>query len=144
MTEKLKKWLPVHLDDETLLVRSRQMAEKCREKREVEIEKAGKMKVYGERLKDLSGEISTLSQTIMTGKEHAEVECFERPNWTTKRVDIVRADTGEVVEERHMPPEDLQTEIPLTAAGHRVEDEGRIEAWGPKKLAEPPKEEENF
>jgi len=113
MTDKIKKWLPVTLDDETLLLRSRTMAEKCREKREVELQKANAMKVFGETLKDISGDISTLSQTIMSGKENREVECVERPDYNKKRIDIVRLDTGEVVSEKFMDPADLQVPVPL-------------------------------
>lgn len=114
------RWLPVKLTESELLDRGRKMAEVVRERSRTELEKANAMKTYGETLKELNGEVSTLSRVISTGEEHREVEVYENKDYAEKTIKIFRADTHELVSSRSMDSSELQEEIPLVDAAKQV------------------------
>ena len=113
LVKKTNKGLPVVLTKDVLIERAQTMSQRCKEKEEVEAEKARVMRDFGERLKQLTGEVARLSQIVSSGEEHQQVDCEEQKLMSDKLMRIVRLDTGEVVETRPLLERELQYELEL-------------------------------
>lgn len=109
MGKRFDRWLPVTLTENEILERSKALAETLQTKRRVENEKANEMRNYGEQLKDLAGEIAKLGQVVATGEESRSVNCEQRHN--EGRIEVVRLDTGEVIESREASGDELQNDL---------------------------------
>lgn len=118
---ELVRWLPVKLDRDTLLQRAQTMAQHQKEKSDIEADKARVTREFGEKLKAVCGELTRLSDIVRTSKEHCNVQCEEVKNFGSRRVRIVRKDTGEVVEEREMFNEEAQRSLDVDAEPSQVE-----------------------
>ena len=110
-TKTVTKWLPVALTESKILDRARTMSQRCKEKEELEAEKASVNRVFGERLKKLTGEVARLSNVVSTGLEDQSVECSEITSYLDRTCTIVREDTGEVVETRPLYESELQVAL---------------------------------
>lgn len=108
---RFEKWLPVKLSEHETLERARALSQRHKEKQELEAEKARVVRDYGERMKNLSGEISKLSEVVANGEEYRSVECEEQRQNSKKQFRIMRLDTDEVVEIRPMLESELQEEL---------------------------------
>lgn len=108
---RFEKWLPVKLTEHEVLERSRSLAQRHNEKRDLEAERARIVRDYGERLKNLAGEISRLSDIVASGQEHRNVECEEQRQDSRKQFRVVRLDTDEIVELRPMLESELQEDL---------------------------------
>jgi hypothetical protein len=76
------------------------------EKAELASEVTAKIKLAAKAARDIE-------EALREGKELREVKCIERFLWETHGVDVVREDTGEVIETRAMTSEERQPELPL-------------------------------
>lgn len=113
--ERLNKWLPVRLSPTQLLERATKAANLIKERADVEADKAARIREYGEKIKELAGEISRLSQIVASGSEFKNVECEVRRSYLEKRVITVREDTGEIVDDRKMFESEMQGDLPFPA-----------------------------
>lgn len=111
----LSKWLPVKLTRLEVAERGQTMAQRVKEKVELEAEKASVMRGFGEKLKAIGGEINRLSKIVADGEEYRNVDCEVIRSFIDKKVIITRKDTGEVIEERKMFQSEMQGEIPFPA-----------------------------
>lgn len=68
---------------------------------------------YKAKIEGHSNEIKRLSRIISSGIEYREVECEKQFDWAKGIVQIVRLDTGEVVDERPMKPEEEQRTLDM-------------------------------
>lgn len=100
--EVAERWLPVKLTDAEIIEKARLMSQRSKERNDLEAEKAGVMKNYGERIKKLVGEIHGLSEAVRTGEEPRAVKCTRYFMMQTDRVVTCRNDTGEEIEDREM------------------------------------------
>lgn len=74
----------------------------------IKAEKAEANSDFNKQLKETRKEMRELVGVIRTGQREVTVECEERPNERRKEVEIVRCDTGQVVDSRPMTAEELQ------------------------------------
>lgn len=102
--------LPVRLNDDELQLYGKLLAIKVQEEEAVDAQKKQVSKEYSTRLGAIRCEQARLADARSKGLELRPVECAER--WHAGMIEIVRADTGEVVESRPVTPADQQTQIP--------------------------------
>jgi hypothetical protein len=74
----------------------------------LEAEKAEFMKAHKEGLKETRTKVKLLAEKIRTGSEIRMVECRLEKDFLSNSVKTYRLDTGELVEERSMTPEERQ------------------------------------
>ncbi len=104
--------LQVKLTPEEIKERGQQLASVTREKLAVLNAKADAMKAYREQLQEFEDEQMRLARIIQWGEEKRHVSCmvnFHTPNVGMKT--IYRADTGELVREESMAPEECQEQL---------------------------------
>jgi len=66
---------------------------------------------YKEDLKTLDARRATLAQRVRERKERRDVPVAEQKDFSRKAISTIRLDTGEIVRERAMSSEELQTEL---------------------------------
>jgi hypothetical protein len=111
MDEKETRKLKCDVSEEEVEVRKnrlvkvdRQIDDECTQKRE-EISARNKV------LRELRDEQKNLVSAIETGKEEREVDCFWRMNDRLHKKELVRADTGQVVDEAPQTLGDKQEDL---------------------------------
>lgn len=72
-------------------------------------------KAKAKEIRDLKKDQSRIGKALDTGKELVEVQCEERQVFAQNKVEVVRKDTGEIVETRAMTGDERQLDI--TEAG---------------------------
>lgn len=96
------------LSDEELAERKDRLATEYQALTEVQDEKADVMADYSKKIKGHQKVLAALIDAISTGKEKREVECLERRDDRLGVMQIIRGDTGEMVEERPLTLEERQ------------------------------------
>lgn len=124
MQETETRELPVRLMDSELkqksgqLVRSLQDLDAVRGERD---EYLAAVKTAKDEFKKREGEfdkrIRQLGHEIANGSERRQVECRLMFYWERGQVEIVRIDTGEVVDARAITAEERQQKMPFAGAG---------------------------
>lgn len=64
-------------------------------------------------IEELDAEIRRLSSEVRNQSDYRSVDCERRYNYATSTVQDVRLDTGEVIAERGMSPNERQMELPF-------------------------------
>lgn len=105
--------LPVKLTQREVLTKSKIAAKGMHELKSLEDDKAEVTKDYAEKIKKKRRDLDTLASEVHTGTEVRPVECDLMPRWSEHMMDLVRPDTGEVVESRPMTHSEKQTEMSL-------------------------------
>ncbi len=100
--------LLVRLSPEELVRKGEQLARLLQSTATLRADAKKHAKLVAEQLKEQEDEAAALAQEISAGAELREVRCFERPRVDALLVDIVRADTGEVIRSRAMQPHERQ------------------------------------
>jgi DNA polymerase II small subunit/DNA polymerase delta subunit B len=103
--------LPVRLTREELEARGQMLALKVDERAEIEVEAKAEAAEYKAQMGDTDKEIRRLSRIVRDKSEPRPVECFEHLNFAGNEVQIVRRDTGEVVDTRAMTDADRQRNL---------------------------------
>jgi hypothetical protein len=103
--------LPVILSNRELQDRGETLAENLQKTAQVENDLAAKSSEIKGQIKALKAVTSKLAQTIQSGQEERLVECEIHFDYRHHNVKTVRCDTGEVVSERTMNADELQTEL---------------------------------
>jgi hypothetical protein len=103
--------LPVKLTEDEITQRGRGMAKF--ESDRIKLMESKKAAAADFKAKiDLCGEsLSKLSRAIETGEEDRDVECEWNKDFVRKVADLVRMDTGEVVETRPLDADELQEKL---------------------------------
>jgi len=112
-SEIIKLWLPCVVTDSECLELAKQMSQLCKQKDDVEAEKARVGREFQKRIKDLSGEISGIKDVINTGLVNRHIACEKAFDYRNKLCITTRIDTGEIVEERPLYEDELQEEFDL-------------------------------
>lgn len=107
--EKENRVLKVKLTDKEVLQKANELLEADAEVDRIDAERKEEMDRYKEMKEDALSKKRAARDAYKDGAEDREVECTWRPNWTAKQWELVRDDTGEIVEEVTMSEEDLQT-----------------------------------
>lgn len=82
-----------------------------REIQRVANEKAGDMANYNQDLKVLRERQRKLLDVIKDGEETLEIECVERVNERLGKVEVVRTDTGQIIDERPLTADERQLDF---------------------------------
>lgn len=128
--EVFLKSIQVDVSDDENTARLNRLAEVDKKIKTTEAEKAGDVSKHNEQLKQLRKEQGKLLDAIETRKEVREVECYERRDDRLHKVQILRRDNDQVVDERPMTAAELQTELPFkngAAAAPAPTDEERAD-----------------
>jgi hypothetical protein len=119
-TETFYERLPCQLDAQELLLKSKALAQALSEQAHVEDEKKEAAAEYKRQLDAIDAQLSALGLEVRTGIEYREVGCLERADYQEGRVEIIRADTGEVVRIRPLEAHERQQQLPMTGR-HNVD-----------------------
>lgn len=104
---KTTRMLSVTLTEAELTERRDKLAKADQEKLAILAEKRSALAGFRARLKPIDESIDMISREIVTRSQVREVECEERPGLVNGVIEVVRLDTGEVVETIH-PDEDAR------------------------------------
>lgn len=107
------RMLPVVLSEEELSVRARELAEKIRELEEHETARKEAARQLKEEEDALQSEVSALARVVRDGAEKREVVCRWARNDERHMMELVRDDTGTVVEYRQMTQSELTRPLPF-------------------------------
>lgn len=104
VTEKL----PCVLTDEEKAAMGDKLAEQTQEMLDLETEKKALAVIFNNQIKEKKGLIKEMSAQITSGAQERHVKCDEVPEWEKDRIRVIRQDTGELVREREILPEEKQ------------------------------------
>lgn len=110
------KTLPVKLTTKELLAAGREQADAQEEKRDTEGQMKAAADEYKGKIKAITGKIVRLANLVRAGYEHREVKCEQVYDYETGRVQIMRMDTAEIVEDRPLRQDEQQMQLPMTEA----------------------------
>ena len=108
--EPIRRSLECELSDREVGLTARSLAQTVREYDEMEAEKKQAVKEYGEGLKTLRKDITKMSHAVRSKKEYRLVECLWRLCLGGQTKELIRQDTGDVVEIRVAEDSDRQVE----------------------------------
>jgi hypothetical protein len=115
-----ERLLPVDLTKEELHFRALRLAEISKKIDELDERKRSQnQELYRER-KDLQAERMALTGVVNTKREVREVKVKEKPDFDRNCIEVIRVDTGEVVDTHPMRAVDRQAEIPGLDGGNVV------------------------
>lgn len=106
MTE-MTKTLPVRLTEEEIALRSRMLAGAVKDREAVKLEAKASATEFKERLAEIESKITDAAEAVHTGKEHRLVVVYERIDARRFQIDIIRTDSGDIVESRAMTKEEI-------------------------------------
>jgi len=101
----------VELTKDEVRMRGESLARKHAEWDAVESARKAAMTHAKSEEEKLEAEMKLLAEAIRTGKEYRDVEVREMRNDMALSMDTVRQDTGEVIEQRPLGPEELQAKL---------------------------------
>ena len=107
--------LPCVLTDDELLARGDALARQHAAIKDEEAAQAGEKKRMKEALDELTGEQARLARIVRDKAEPRDVECRIVHDYATQAVQVVRTDTGEVIESRAMTDRERQIGLPMNA-----------------------------
>ncbi|TAK30979.1 MAG: hypothetical protein EPO40_06195 [Myxococcaceae bacterium] len=105
--------LEVKLTEGERSQRARRAAEVLRQRDQAEADMKLKAKLAKGELDKHEAELRKLAQAAREGCEVQEVECHWVPDYASKKMRLVRDDTGAVVEVRQMSMDEQQTKLDL-------------------------------
>jgi hypothetical protein len=108
MQDRIVKDLRVVLSEAEHLAKGQLLAKSAFDMSELEAGKATAAASYARQIKDLKRVQGRLSYDVQTGTEVRPVECEERRRFEALAVDIIRLDTGEVIDTRAMTHDECQ------------------------------------
>jgi hypothetical protein len=109
-----QEYLKYQFTEPELKERATQLARECRELEDIENEKKQVMSDFKAKIDGHQAKISGLSNNINNGYEYRYIDCevvLNQPIDGEKQ--IIRKDTGELVKQEAMTPQELQEELPL-------------------------------
>src|SRR5207248_10326210 len=107
-----KKLVEVELNDHDIAQKARQASLHSLQIEELEAEKKRISDDYKNRIGALEAERDLLLSQIRRGRDELELEVYERRDYDRHVVEIIRADSFDVVDSRAMKPRELQQPLP--------------------------------
>ncbi len=92
----------------------KQLAAKVQECLLEEADQALTKKAMKQKLDEMEAERNRLSSLVDDGVEKREVECVVQADFGTMKALTIRLDTGEVIHERELKPEEMQLGLEIT------------------------------
>lgn len=109
--EYILRNLPVKLTQEEVKERGAQHADALISYEKVEEEKRASAADYASQLKTLRANMKRFAEAVKTHEESRAVKCLWQPNFIKKKMELIRQDTGEVVERRDMAESERQESL---------------------------------
>lgn len=123
MPTKFTRDLPVKLTDAEQLLKGKELSKSMGDLLALESEAADVVGEFKKRIKDLRAEIEAKRLVVETGQENSPIACQEVPHFESSSVEIIREDTGEVIQVRPMNEAERQRAL--------FKDQKAAEATGP-------------
>ena len=111
--ERLIRWLPVPLTTEEFEAKAAELAQINLEMSDIRDAKKAAVADFNARIEERVAKVGVLAAIVDKRTEIREVDCVERVDIDRKLVDIIRADTGEVVDHRGITQRDIQQALPM-------------------------------
>lgn len=111
MGDPIYRNLTVKLSEEELKQRASQQAGVYQQYWKVDEEKKVVNKDYANKLGTLKKELDRLSLAVQNHEEVRAVECEWHPNFATNEMELMRCDTGELVQKRDMTEKERQENL---------------------------------
>ena len=108
MEEAVTRFLPVHLGKQELEAKSQELANAITELEELKVEYERIKSTMNGQIKEKEKEYKRLAIVVRDKIENREVECFTRRSERNLTIEVVRADTYEVVQTRPMTESERQ------------------------------------
>jgi len=103
--------LPCKLTTEDRAIAAGQLAEAIQNLESLEIAHKTDTKEFNSLKQQFTGSIHRLSREVANGEATRSVDCELRLNYTNLTATLVRADTGEIVEDRPMTEDEKQMDM---------------------------------
>lgn len=113
---EIVRTLPVKLTTKELLAAGRDQADSHEKLRDTEGQMKAAADEYKVKIKAITGTIVRLANLIRAGYEHREVKCEQVYDFEAGRVQIMRLDTAEIVEDRPLRQDEQQMQLPMSEA----------------------------
>lgn len=108
---KATRNLPCALTPTEMDQRRDRLAMLHQEKDQLEQEKSDAAKAFNDKLKTMETEMSQLAREIREKAEYRDIEVKWVRDFNQKTKDLIRADTGEVVDSEALGPDEMQVEM---------------------------------
>lgn len=115
--------LPVKLTQDEYTARADELARQVGRFDEVESTRKAQQTDFKSQLETIEGAIKSLSRIVRDKTEYREIRVYESRNDTALTMDIIRDDTGEVVESRPLRKDELQANL-FSLEGGKKKPEG--------------------
>jgi hypothetical protein len=106
-----KRKLPVKLTEDEVTQLGRAMADLLAKRGGVEDEKKTAKSEFKNRLDQIDEKLEQVGASVRTGHEEREIDCDWVKDFARKTADLVRSDTGEVVETRPLSAAEMQESL---------------------------------
>lgn len=106
--EKRLKYTFTKEERDALAVELSQSVQECEEK---ETSKKGVMAQLNAELEQSKTTMRVVAGKHRDGFEYRPIQCEERKDYNMKKLTIERLDTGEIIEDRQLRPEELQGDL---------------------------------
>lgn len=113
---KITRDLPVKLTQDELAGVAKDIGRLNRERVKMEGEAKASAAQWKDRISGLDAQIADLADLADSGQRALPVACEERHDYRRGEVQVVRLDTGELLEARPMTPAERQATLPLEQA----------------------------
>lgn len=131
--------LPVRLTDDERLEFGKRLAEELSNLYAMEDNKKSVASKLGKEIETQEELVNKIRYKVASGTEDRPIDCHEDPNVELRTMELVRMDTGKVIESRPMSSEELnkarQKELPLEGVVKSVVDQINDGALGPDTTA---------
>ncbi len=108
MVSNFPRRLACKLDDSEVAAKATVLAGLIVEKQEVEEDKGAKVAAFNANLKDINGRIRDIAKIVNAREEERSIECEKHIDVSRGACEIVRTDTGEIIETKAASPSDLE------------------------------------
>lgn len=130
--------LPVDLTEKEISFRAQRLAEVTQKLDDLDEKRRSQNQAIYREAKDLNAERRALTKVVTTKREVREVACEQRKDFDRNCIEVVRLDTGEVVDTHPMKAADRQAEIPGIDSG-TVKEAAPAAAQGTKDVEPAPR-----
>lgn len=111
MSKMETRSLPVKLSVDEYTARADELARQIGKFDEVESLRKSNQSDFKSQLELIEGKIKALSRVVRDRTEYREIRVFDQRNDVALTMDVIRDDTGEVVESRPLTKEELQPNL---------------------------------
>jgi hypothetical protein len=112
----IKKSLPVTLTEMELLQKAKELAKLQQDKTSAEEQAKSAAATFKDKIAGAQSNINILSRDISNGYEYRDVDCYWEMDYKTRKKNLIRTDTGEVVKTEEISASEMQKEMDLKAA----------------------------